>query len=182
MLTHRLGIPRSHIWFAPRNVDRRLARGLASSCRFDDIDEIPSPAHSISIQRDRRGLPSKTDRKKRASIITYPHSVTKHFQNEPAPRSALRFFKIFWTPATNLRHPARASNPRADSKRCRSDAASVDHIACGRCFSAAPERDESRCGNWSVVYSFLARVTHSSPDQRGLRVLSGHANRRRCAR
>jgi hypothetical protein len=59
-----------------------------------------------------------------------------------------------------LRHFADASNPRADSKRCRSDAMSVDHIARVRRFCAALERDESRCGNWSVVY-FLSCARHS---------------------
>jgi hypothetical protein len=41
------------------------------------------------------GLPVKTARKKCASLITYPHSVTKHFQNDPTRPSALRFLKIF---------------------------------------------------------------------------------------
>ena len=113
----------------PTLLFRAAASFAAFRCRHTPYLSGYSPAHGrIPKHAAGCGLSSKTDRKKRASLITYPHSVMKHLQNDRTPYSFYGFLNYFRQPRPNCD----TSNPRENSKRCRCARRNADRIASVR--------------------------------------------------
>ena len=145
----------------PTLLFRAAASFTAFRCRHPPCLSGYSPAHGrIPEHAAGCGLSSKTDRKKRASLITYPHSVMKHFQNDRTRYSFYGFLNYFRQPRPNcdtFDSTRKFKTLPLRQEKCRSNR--LRSLVCDE-----RERNESVAGILASCIPLVARGTHGSPD------------------
>lgn len=145
----------------PTLLFRAAASFTTFRCRHPPCLSGHNPAHGrIPKHAAGCGLSSKTDRKKRASLITYPHSVMKHFQNDRTPYSFYGFLNYFRQPRPNcdtFDSTRKFKTLPLRQEKCRSNR--LRSLVCDE-----HERNESVAGIWASCIPLLARGIHGSPD------------------